>query len=144
MWKSREETRRRRGAYFEQAAVGANEPAGMMYYNDQPADMIYYQGLAKEKLGKPVEAKARYNKLLDYGEQHMFDEMRVSYFAVSLPDFLIFDDDLDRRNQAHCHYLIGLARLGLGDKEAAARAFDQAILLEPAHQNAVRYRRITR
>ena len=129
-------------AYFEQAAVGTDEPAGMMYYNDQPADMIYYQGLAKEKLGKPVEAKARYNKLLDYGEQHMFDEMRVSYFAVSLPDFLIFDDDLDRRNQAHCHYLIGLARLGLGDKEAAVRAFDQAILLEPAHQNAVRYRRM--
>ncbi len=29
-------------------------------------------------------------------------------------------------------------------KEAAARAFDQEILLEPAHQNAVRYRRMAR
>ena len=37
----------------------------MMYYNDQPADMIYYQGLAREKLSRPVEAKARFNKLLD-------------------------------------------------------------------------------
>lgn len=131
-------------AYFEEAAVGTDEPAGMMYYNDQPADMIYYQGAAKEKLGRPVEAKSRYYKLLDYGEQHMFDHMRVSYFAVSLPDFLIFDDDLDRKNQAHCHYLIGLARMGLGEREAAAEAFEAAIRLEPTHQNAIRYREMCR
>jgi len=59
-----------------------------------------------------VEAKARYNKLLDYGERHIFDRVRVGYFAVSLPDFLIFEDDLNKKNRAHCHYLIGLARLG--------------------------------
>ncbi len=72
----------------------------------------------------------------------MYDRMRVSYFAVSLPDFLIFDDDLDQRNQAHCHYLIGLARMGLGDTKAAAEAFDRAVRLEPAHQNAIRYRKM--
>ena len=115
----------------------------MMYYNDQPADMIYYQGLAREKLNRPVEAKARFNKLLDYGEQHIFDVMRVSYFAVSLPDFLIFDDDLNKRNQAHCYYLIGLANLGLGNMDAAAKAFVNAIGLEPTHQNAIRYLHMT-
>lgn len=125
--------------YFEQASVGTDEPAGMMYYNDQPADMIYYQGLAKEKLGRTVEAKARFNKLLDYGEQHMFDEMRVEYFAVSLPEFLIFDEDLNRRNKAHCNYLIGLARLGMGDIDAAAGAFGEAIRMDAFHQNAIRY-----
>ena len=129
-------------ACFERAAVGTGEPAGMMYYNDQPADMIYYQGLALEKLGRPVEAKARFNKLLDYGERHMFDHVRVSYFAVSLPDFLIFDDDLDKRNRAHCHYLIGLARLGMGQKKAAAQSFAAAIREEPSHQNAIRYQAI--
>lgn len=127
-------------ACFERAAVGTNEPAGMMYYNDQPADMIYYQGLALEKLGRPVEAKARFNKLLDYGERHMFDHIRVSYFAVSLPDFLIFEDDLNKKNQAHCHYLIGLAQLGMDRREAAAAAFSEAIRREPTHQNAIRYR----
>ena len=50
-----------------------------MYYNDQPADMIYYQGLAKRKLGLPVEAKSRYYRLLDYGERHLYDKMRVEY-----------------------------------------------------------------
>ncbi len=127
---------------FERAAVGTDEPAGMMYYNDQPADMIYYQGLALEKLDRPVEAKARFNKLLDYGERHMFDHVRVSYFAVSLPDFLIFDDDLDKKNRAHCHYLIGLARLGLGQSSDAAEAFAETVRLEQAHQNAIRYRKM--
>lgn len=126
--------------FFEQAATGTDEPAGMMYYNDQPADMIYYQGLALEKLGRPIEAKARFNKLLDYGERHMFDHMRVSYFAVSLPDFLIFNDDLDRRNQAHCWYLIGLARMGYGEKAAAVESFSKAISLDLTHQNAIRYK----
>lgn len=128
--------------YFEQAAVGTQEPAGMMYYNDQPADMIYYQGLAKRKLGKDVEAKARFNKLLDYGEQHLSDEMRVSYFAVSLPDFLIFDDDLNRKNKAHCYYLMGLAYMGLGQPEEARAALEQAAVYEPAHQNVGRYLRM--
>jgi tetratricopeptide (TPR) repeat protein len=129
--------------YFEEASVGTDEPAGMMYYNDQPADMIYYQGLAKQKLDRPIEAKSRFNKLLDYGEQHMFDSVKIEYFAVSLPDFLIFGDDLNQRNQAHCYYLIGLGKLGQGDCAGAAEAFESAIRLEPTHQNAIRYLKMT-
>lgn len=126
-------------AYFETAGVGTDEPAGMMYYNDQPADMIYYQGLAKEKLGKPVEARARFYKLLDYGEQHMFDPMKIEYFAVSLPDFLIYEEDLDKKNKAHCNYLIGLGKMGLGDMEGAKKALEETIRLDHAHLNAIRY-----
>ena len=31
---------------FQKASVGISEPAGMMYYNDQPPEMIFYQGMA--------------------------------------------------------------------------------------------------
>lgn len=124
---------------FEAAGVGTDEPAGMMYYNDQPADMIYYQGLAKEKLEKPVEARARFYKLLDYGEQHMSDHMKIEYFAVSLPDFLIYEEDLDKKNKAHCSYLIGLGKMGLEDREGAKEAFEETIRLDNTHLNAVRY-----
>lgn len=41
--------------------------------------------------------------------------MKIDYFAVSLPDLLVFDHDLDIRNRIHCHYLIGLGYLGLGN-----------------------------
>ena len=129
--------------YFEKAAVCTGEPAGIMYYNDQPADMIYYQGLAEKKLGRTARANACFYKLLDYGEQHMNDEMQIEYFAVSLPDFLIFNENLNRKNQTHCHYLIGLGKLGLGDTADAKEEFRKAIFMEPSHMNAVRYLKMT-
>ncbi len=126
---------------FERASVGPDEPAGMMYYYDQPADMILYQGLAKLKLGKTGEAKSRFYRLIDYGEQHIGDHMRIEYFAVSLPDFLIFEDDLDVKNRAHCCYLICLGNLGLGKVKEAEAFFDQALEMDGNHLNAIRYRK---
>ncbi len=125
--------------YFEQASVGPDEPAGMMYYYDQPADMILFQGLAKLKLGRTGEAKARFYRLIDYGEQHMNDDVRIEYFAVSLPDFLIFEDDLNVRNKAHCCYLLGLGNLGLGNGEQAELFLKKALEYDGNHLNAVRY-----
>ena len=129
-------------AYFTTATIGTDQPAGMMYYNDQPADMILFEGLALLKLGEEVPGKSHFNKLIDYGERHMKDEVKIEYFAVSLPDFQIFEEDWNRRNQAHCHYLIGLGSLGYGDRKRAAEEFAQAIALEPTHWNAIRYRKM--
>ena len=129
--------------YFERASLGDIEPAGVMYYYDQPADMILYQGLAKRELGKEKEARSRFFKLLDYGEQHLNDEMRIEYFAVSLPDFLIFEDDLNRKNKAHCWYLMGLSSLGLGELQKAEGFFDKALSYDANHQNARMYRKMT-
>ncbi len=118
---------------FRKAVTGTDEPAGAMYYNDQPADMILYQGLAYEKLGRTREAKARFYRLIDYGERHLDDEVKVEYFAVSLPDFLIFDEDYTRKNRAHCYYLMGLGHMGLRDKAKAAEYFKEAAAIEPSH-----------
>ena len=124
---------------YQKATLGAMEPAGMMYYYDQPADMILYQGLAKQKLGDKKAANARFYKLIDYGEQHIRDVFKMDYFAVSMPDFAIFDDDMNEKNRAHCYYLIGLGKLGLGDKKAAAENLRKALQIEPNHQNAALY-----
>ena len=43
---------RARGCLRASAAIGPSEPASAMYYNDQPPDMIFYQGLARRKLGQ--------------------------------------------------------------------------------------------
>ena len=48
---------------FERAILGAQEVAGVMYYYDQPADMLLYQGRALERLGRHREAMARYWRL---------------------------------------------------------------------------------
>jgi tetratricopeptide (TPR) repeat protein len=128
-------------AYYTLAAVGTEEPAGMMYYNDQPADMILYQGLANLKLSKTKEAKSRFYKLVDYGEKHIFDHVKIEYFAVSLPDFLIFNEDLNKRNKTHCYYLLGLGNLGLGHGEKAKEYFEKAVALDHCHMNGILYKK---
>nr|WP_312880063.1 DUF5107 domain-containing protein [Paenibacillus phytorum] len=118
------------------ASQGLEEPASAMYYNDQPPDMIFYQGMAWLALGNDKEAKRRFNKLIDYAEKHLFDEVKFDYFAVSLPDFLVFEDDLNVRNEVHCRYMMGLGHLGLGNLELAKDQFENALRLEPNHSGS--------
>jgi tetratricopeptide (TPR) repeat protein len=120
-------------ACFAQAAVGSDEVAGAMYYNDQPADMILYQGLANLKLGRTSQAKSRFYRLIDYGEQHVDDQVKIEYFAVSLPDFLIFEDEYTVKNKAHCFYLMALGNIGLNHIDKAKGFLEQTRSLEPSH-----------
>ncbi len=127
-------------ADYRTASVGTDEPAGMLFYNDQPADMILYQGLAHKKLGEDIAAASCFQKLITYGETHIYDEVRMPYFAVSYPDLLIFEDDFTAKNEAHCRYLMGLGHLGLGSREKANDFLDMTLKLDPAHQKAKLYR----
>ena len=127
-------------AHLERASAGTEEPAGMMYYNDQPADMILYQGLAHRALGREEKAASRFHKLVSYGEKHYYDEVKIDYFAVSLPDLQLFDEDLTVRNRAHCEYLIALGSYGLGDPERARACYDAALRTDPSHQGAIIHR----
>lgn len=122
---------------FQKASSGLCEPAGMLYYNDQPPETIYYQGLALLALSREDEARGRFHKLLSFGEQHIFDEVKPDYFAVSLPDLLTFDEDLNQRNRVHCLFMMGLGHLGLGNAEKADACFDEALALSPARCGAV-------
>ena len=120
-------------ACLRKASVGLSEPAGMMYYNDQPPEMIYYQGLAHRALGDEDGARSRFNKLIDYAEQHLTDHVKIDYFAVSLPDLQIFEEDLDIRNRVHCLFMRGLGLLGRGRTDEARESFAQAHQLDPNH-----------
>ncbi|MBW8326372.1 MAG: DUF5107 domain-containing protein [Prolixibacteraceae bacterium] len=98
---------------WEMASSGISEPVPAIFYNDQQPDTIYFQGLALIKLGRKNEAVARFNKLISFGKEHLNDEFKLDYFAVSLPDLQIWDDDLTKRNQQNCMNLIELGEEGL-------------------------------
>jgi tetratricopeptide (TPR) repeat protein len=118
---------------WEEAATGMKVPSPAVYYNDQNPDTIYYQGLALRKLGRRAAAKQRFETLVKFGRQHLRDRITIDYFAVSLPEFLVFDDDLDRRNQINCRYLMGLGYLGRGQLGQALRELTSVLRLDPAH-----------
>lgn len=98
---------------YTTASQGLSEPTSMMYYNDQPPEMIFYQGLACRALGDEAGAVSRFEKLIHYGDAHMNDEVRIGYFAVSLPDLQIFDEDLNIRNRIHRLFMKALGERGL-------------------------------
>ncbi|MBE0699802.1 MAG: tetratricopeptide repeat protein, partial [Anaerolineaceae bacterium] len=128
--------------WFMRASIGLSEPTSAMFYNDQPPHMIFYQGLALSKLGREADAKAIFTRLVQYGQDHLSDTVQVDYFAVSLPDFLVFDEDLTLRNQIHCHYMTGLGRLGLGEIQKAAAAFDWVLSRNANHSGAHLHKRL--
>jgi tetratricopeptide (TPR) repeat protein len=122
--------------YFQMASSGLEDPTSAMFYNDQPPDMIFYQGLAWLKSGDEKQANRHFNKLIDYGERHLFDKVKIDYFAVSLPDFLVFEDDLKRRNAVHCHYMMGLGYFGLQEREKARKHLSEVLKMDVNHQGA--------
>lgn len=129
-------------ALFLKASVGNSQPAAAMYYNDQKPDKIFYQGLALRKLGRVEEARGRFNNLISYGEKYLFDVFKMDYFAVSLPDLQIWEDDMDKKNSIHCNYLMALGHLGLGNKEKATAFFNEAADMDNNHQGVQVHQRM--
>jgi len=124
-------------ACWEKAARGPEEITAAMFYNDQQPDTVFYQGLALQKLGMQNEAASCFDLLIRFGKKHINDHLKIDYFAVSLPDLLIWEDDLDFRNQQLCQYLQGLGELGKGNPEKAAKRFDSILKSEQSHPGAL-------
>lgn len=118
---------------WTEAAQGMKLPTPAVYYNDQNPETIFYQGLALQKLGRAAAAKERFNTLVRFGKKHLRDHIVIDYFAVSLPEFMVFDDDLDRRNQINCRYLMALGFYGLGKAVRALNELQKVLQLDPAH-----------
>ncbi|MDR2473672.1 MAG: DUF5107 domain-containing protein [Tannerella sp.] len=100
-------------SFLTKATVGSSEPQQAFFYNDPQPDKIYYQGLAWRALGDEKSAVRCFKRLIAHGKKHLNDKCRIDYFAVSLPDLAIWDEDLNVRNQIHCHYVMDLGYLGL-------------------------------
>ena len=129
---------------FTQASEGQSDPTDARYYNDQKPDKIFYQGLALLQLGRADEARGRFGKLVAYGEKHLSDDVKIDYFAVSLPDLLIWEDDLNRRNRIHCNYMMGLGHLGLGNRDLALKFLEAAAALDNNHQGVAAHLKMAR
>ncbi len=126
--------------YFRLAASGPQEPSSAIYYNDQPSDFIYYQGLAFRELGQEERARKSFHQLVIFGEKHIFDRVGYDFFAVSMPELEVFQDDIALRNRQYCNYLRALGCLGLGRKEEAAELLDKVLLNQKDHQGAIAHR----
>ena len=125
---------------YEEGTAGPTEPAAAMYYNDAKPDKIFYAALCYRKLGQEDKARGLFYKLINYGKQHIFDHVTMDYFAVSLPDLLIWEDSLDTKNLIHCNYMLALGYYGLGDRARAEHYLKEVENLDINHYGTKAFR----
>lgn len=124
-------------ACWTKGTEGPTEPAPALYYNDAKPDKIFYAALCHAKLGNADKANGLWYKLVTFGKNHIFDKVRMDYFAVSLPDLQIWNDSLDRKNRLHCTYMLALGYTGLGDTARARRFMDELKDADINHQGII-------
>jgi hypothetical protein len=59
------------------------------------------------------------------------EEPKIDYFATSLPQMLLFDDDARKRNEVRADFLEAQARIGLGDPVAGRALLDGVLAADP-------------
>lgn len=122
---------------YKLAARGEFEISSAMYYNDQPPEMMYYAALAIGKLGNADDMNKRFDEFVRYADNHMNDDIKIEYFAVSLPDFLIFNADLNKKNRVHCCYMAALGYMGRGKIEKAKEYAKNGLEMDKCHAGLI-------
>jgi len=59
--------------------------------------------------------------------------VKIDYFATSLPNLLLFEDDLQMRNRVECLFLLALAELGMRNTERTLELLNQVLSLDCNH-----------
>lgn len=96
----------------------------------------YYQAEALKKLGEKAAAQEKAQSLLEYAGRQMNAEAGFDYFGTYVADFVLFEDDLQARNRVDATYLMGLAKLGLGQMDEAKAFFEEVLALDCNHLEA--------
>ncbi len=110
---------------FSEMAVIAHSP------------LSYFRGLSLRELGREDDARALFADLKSFAEAKLGEPAKIDYFATSLPNLLVFDEDLQARRDAESHLLMGFALHGLGDADTARASLAKVMSFNQADQLAV-------
>jgi tetratricopeptide (TPR) repeat protein len=97
------------------------------------SEMTYYSALSREKLGQKAKARKLFRDLLAYARQLQKSEAKMDYFATSLPTMLLFDDDLEFRQETTAMFLQAQAWMGLGKMARAESLLNKVLQRDPNH-----------
>ena len=111
---------------FRQAVAALGPEQG----RERP-EMLYYAGLAAQKLGRSAEATRFFGELIGKGDEALAARPEADYFAK-----------FGQRRSSHlrlaeAHYLIGLGNLGMGEAAQARDEFQAALKLNVNHLGAI-------
>lgn len=120
-------------AYLDAAQQGQTTICEQLYYNDLPIDYVFYNGLAQAISGKREQATALFNTMKQWSYDTFDKQSEEDFFAVSLPDLVVLDRDLNQTRKENCLVMRLLAGIGLGDNELYQEALVQLNKLQPSN-----------
>ena len=98
-----------------------------------PGVHSFFQAMALKALGQEEACTKVLLNLAEFADLQMKRIPMIDYFATSLPNLLLFDDDLSKRNRLEAQLLRALANHGLGERENACRQLQEISTEEPSH-----------
>lgn len=116
--------RREESRQFWSRAAGAEGPLNWM---------AYYKAVSLQALDRRAEASQLLTEMRAFATAQMRANPKVDYFATSLPNLLLFEDDLQKRNQVDCLFLLALAELGNGNIERSSVLLNELLSLDGNH-----------
>ena len=93
--------------------------------------MCYYKIMALRSLGMTSEAAEVIQEMIQRLEARRKSEPSIDYFATSLPNFLVFEDDLALRKEIECAFSEALVALALGNESSAGRKLQLVVDMDP-------------
>lgn len=103
---------------FEQSANEAGDFQSMAV--TEFSELSYYRGLSLIELGQRSEAEELFLSFKDYAVKLGESEAKIDYFATSLPNLLVFDEDIQLEQEKESQKLLNLALEGMRNLELIA------------------------
>ena len=103
----------------------------------------FFQALAVQKLGDPERAQSIFSGIAAFAREQSQAKPKIDYFATSLPNLLLFEDDPARYKRIDCAFLSALAHFGLGKIGTAHQDLEQVLAEDPNHMAAIEVARWT-
>ncbi|HEY1987732.1 MAG TPA: DUF5107 domain-containing protein [Terracidiphilus sp.] len=126
------------------AALRLGDSAAAQRYWNAGAELLpgvgihsYFQALSMLALGHNEAARTVLTSLQEFSAAMRQRQPEIDYFATSLPNLLLFDDDIRKRNTIDSLLLSALASHGLGDTQSAIRQLKQVVAMDPNYLFAV-------
>ena len=100
------------------------------------SEVTYWSGLALYRMGRTELASDLFSEMLRHATTLEGETATIDYFATSLPDLLLFEDDLGERLQKHAKLLRGSALIGLGKSSEGQTLLEQVLASDPNNMAA--------
>ena len=97
------------------------------------SEMTYYSALSWRCLGRKSQANGLLQELLAYAKTLANTPAQIDYFATSLPTMLLFEEDIQRRQETTARFLEAQAQWGLGRQAQARSLLEDMLRRDPNH-----------